>query len=319
MLLTIILTVYNKEQYLHRAFNSLLSQTDTEEDDYEVLVVNDGSTDRSGKIIGEYAHTNSKIRVLTQSNQGLSMARNNGVSNAKGEYVWFVDADDSIATDSVYSIIIATKSNPDIIPIYAETIGLSVVRNKIPTSVKTGRDILLCKGWNHCGPFFIYKKSFLEENNLHYLPGIYHEDSELTPRLLWYAKSVVVIPKVLYSVYRDPNSITQVPRKKRAYDYITVAESLFSFSRINISNEDSPLMHIYDTIISVILNNAFSIIVIHDKEDQKDFCNFLYEKRFLFKSLFCSSSLKYKIEYIMFFLFPRRYVTIYKILKCCRS
>ena len=94
-MLTIVLTVYNKAPYLVRALDSLLSQKATKEGDYEILIVNDGSTDESPKIIDEYAAKDSKIRVLTQHNQGLSMARNNGTNDAMGDYVWYVDADDS--------------------------------------------------------------------------------------------------------------------------------------------------------------------------------------------------------------------------------
>lgn len=315
MVLSIILTVYNKESFLKRAFDSILSQIGSNDCDYEVIVVNDGSTDGSKLIIENYCRDNSLIRVITQSNQGLSMARNNGVAYAIGDYVWFVDADDIIAPDSVSLIIDATKTHPDIIPIYAETKGVLGVRNKIPTNAKTGRDILLSKSWNHCGPFYIYKRSFLNDNNLHYIPGIYHEDSELTPRLLFFAKTVVVIPKVLYSVIRDPNSITQIPRKKRAYDYIIVAENLYNFSRQFISNDDLLLRCVYDSVISVVINNALSIICVYDYNDQINFNNLLFNKKFLFQSLKGASSFKYKIESLLFKLFPRHCVNIYKIMK----
>ena len=96
MKLTIIITVYNKEHYLKRALNALLGQEGTVDGDYEILAVNDGSTDNSWAILKDYSIRDSRVHILNQNNQGLSMARNNGLDAAFGEYVWFVDADDVI-------------------------------------------------------------------------------------------------------------------------------------------------------------------------------------------------------------------------------
>jgi len=315
MKLSIILTVFNKEPFLHRVFNSLLSQENTQDGDYEVIVVNDGSTDGSAAIIEKFANLHSCIQVITQSNQGLSMARNNGVAIAKGEYVWYIDADDSIASDSVVSILEATKTQPDLIPIYAETDGKIAIRNKIPTSVRTGRDILLSQVWSHCAPFYIYRRSFLNDYNLHFLPNIYHEDSELTPRLLWHVRSVVVIPKVLYHVYCDLNSITQIPRLKRAYDNVLIAENHYIFSREHVPELDVSLRQVYDSLISLLLNNALSIICLYNKKEQLKFNELLYKKQFLFQSLCRASSIKYHIEGFFFKIFPNRYVSIYQLMK----
>ena len=85
--LTIVLTVYNKESFLRRSFESLLNQQAVKDGDYEILVVNDGSTDGSAAIIADYVARDKRVRVLTQQNQGLSMARNNAIELAAGEYI----------------------------------------------------------------------------------------------------------------------------------------------------------------------------------------------------------------------------------------
>lgn len=90
---SVIVPVYNVETYLYACLDSLLSQTFT---DFEVLCVNDGSTDNSLLILQEYAKKDPRIRVITQENQGLSMARNNGVKQARGKYIYFLDSDDII-------------------------------------------------------------------------------------------------------------------------------------------------------------------------------------------------------------------------------
>ena len=93
MKLSIIVPVYNVADYLPKCLDSLLVQ-DLSQNEYEIIVVNDGSTDNSGKIAEEYSKTYSNIILINQENQGLSGARNTGIQNAKGEYVQFVDSDD---------------------------------------------------------------------------------------------------------------------------------------------------------------------------------------------------------------------------------
>ena len=315
MKLSIVLTVYNKEQYLRRAFDALLAQEGTSDGDYEILVVNDGSTDGSSAIIEEIARENKRIRVLSQKNQGLSMARNNGVDAAQGEYVWFVDADDIISSQSVKLICEAIASQPDVIPIYAKTEGIDIVRNAIPVDVKTGKDILVCGRWQQCGVFYIYRKSFLLDNNLRFMPGVYHEDAEFTPRMLYAAKSIKVIPEVLYTVYRDPDSITHVPRAKRAFDYLTVAESLSRFV-VDKGEAGTSIGKAIDGYTAQDINNAFFVISQNSKNEQKKLNDAYYlKKKELNRALRSAPQLKYKLESILFSIFSKHYVLIYKLMK----
>ena len=315
MNLTIILTVYNKQVYLHNAFQALLNQKDTRDGDYEILVVNDGSTDGSATIIGEYARRDSRVRVLTQKNQGLSMARNNGADAANGDYVWFVDADDTYSPKAVSLICKAMESKPDVIPIYAKTDGVDKVRNAIPTSVTTGKDVILCGCWQQCGVFWVFRKDFLRKNNLRFMPGVFHEDAEFTPRMLYAANTVKVIPEVLYTVYRDPNSITQVPRPKRAFDYLTVSESLSRFVMDN-HEERTAIGKAIDSYTAQDINNSFYIICKNSKEEQRQLDSFFYEKQeVLIRVLKNAMQKKYKIEAFLFLLFPKHYVQVYKTMK----
>ena len=315
MKLTIVLTVYNKEQYLRRAFDALLSQEGTADGDFEVLVVNDGSTDGSAAIIEEITNGNKRFRVLNQCNQGLSMARNNGVGASCGDYVWFVDADDIISLQSVKLICGAIESQPDVIPIYAKTEGIDTVRNAIPVDVKTGKDILVCGRWQQCGVFYVYKKAFLKDNNLHFMPGIYHEDAEFTPRMLYAAKSVKVVPEVLYTVFRDPHSITQVPRAKRAFDYLTVAESLSRFV-VDKGEDGTTIGNAIDGYTAQDINNAFFVISQNSTEEQKKLNDVYYSKRaVLNRTLRSAAQFKYKLESYLFSIFPKHYVSIYKAMK----
>lgn len=314
MKLSIVLTVYNKEPYLHRIFDSVLNQQNVRINDYEVLAVNDGSTDGSPKILEEFELRDKRVRVLTQHNQGLSMARNNGVQEAKGDYVWFVDADDVISSKAVSSICGAMTSQPDIIPIYAQTEGDNRIRNCVPTTVKTGKDILLSGRWQACGVFNVLRRIFLQENKLTFFPGIYHEDSDFTPRMLFLAKKVVVVPEVLYTVIHEPNSITQVPRPKRAFDCLIVAERLKTFIDSQV-NAEPVVVRTFNNYISNVINGALKVIVQNSDEDQALFNKTLHSKPLLLHTFKETWVIRYRIEGLLFRLFPERYTRIYSLMK----
>src|SRR5690554_5746847 len=106
--LSIIIPIYNIEDYLPTCINSILNQ---EFDDYELLLINDGSTDNSGKICDQYALKDNKIRVYHQKNAGVSAARNLGLEKATGEWICFVDRDDSIEQNSLSKMISKLHTN----------------------------------------------------------------------------------------------------------------------------------------------------------------------------------------------------------------
>ena len=91
--LSIIVPVYNVDKYLERCIRSILNQT---YENFEIILVNDGSTDNSGIICENYSKVDSRIRVIHKKNEGVSSARNIGVDNAKGKYIGFIDPDDYI-------------------------------------------------------------------------------------------------------------------------------------------------------------------------------------------------------------------------------
>lgn len=314
MKLSIILTVYNKAEFLQRAFEALLSQHSVEEGDYEILVVNDGSTDNSLSIVKSYVASYSYVRLLNQNNQGLSMARNNGTEAAKGKYVWYVDADDVISPYSVRRICDAMGSSPDIIPIYAQTEGEQIIRNCIPVTVKTGKDILLYGKWQACGVFNVFRKQFLKENNLCFMPGIYHEDSEFTPRMLYAAESVAVVPEVLYTVFHEPSSITQVPRVKRAFDCLIVAERLYDFLESKVGAEPA-IVRVFNNYIAGVVNGGLKVIVVNSSDEQKKFNKKLRDTPKLVSVFSKTNLLRYRIEGFLFKLFKGHYAGIYKVMK----
>ena len=312
MKLSIIVTVYNKEPFLRRCLDSCLNQKGVSAGDYELVIINDGSTDGSLSIISEYADKYGNIIVLDQSNAGLSIARNNGIDISTGDYLWFVDADDWVSPDSVRTILTAAGSLPDVIPIYAGMEGSDKVQNLIPTDANSGRDILLSGMWEKSSQLYVLRNDYLKGNDLRFFPRIYHEDCEFTPRMLSMAKTATVIDKVLYVTCCDPNSITQVPKIKRSYDILLIIEHIFHF--VEVHNFDDKLTQAIDYGMSVTLNSALLNIICFDSKEIKKFNHAMYDYRKYFVCL-KNAKAKNKLEYLLFQLFPKHYVGVYKAMK----
>ena len=104
MLLSIIVPVYNVEQYLRKCVDSLLAQ-DLSSEEYEIILVDDGSTDQSGTICDEYATSHTNVKVVHQQNGGLSTARNRGIDVSQGEFVQFVDSDDYLEPNVLKTLV----------------------------------------------------------------------------------------------------------------------------------------------------------------------------------------------------------------------
>ena len=105
MKLSLIIPVYNVEQYVGRCLQSCLKQPYVMADDFELVIVNDGTKDNSMAIVEEMTRDCANVTIINQDNQGLSMARNTGLKAAKGEYVWFIDSDDWIEDGCLHEIL----------------------------------------------------------------------------------------------------------------------------------------------------------------------------------------------------------------------
>ena len=110
--ISVIIPVYNQEEYIGACMDSLLEQSF---EDFEVLAVNDGATDASASILESYEQRDGRVQLIDQNNSGVSVARNNGLSHAKGEWVCFIDPDDYVAPDYLETLLKATERNPDIV------------------------------------------------------------------------------------------------------------------------------------------------------------------------------------------------------------
>ena len=233
MILSIVVPAYNVEKYIERCLDSIVNQS-SHSADYEVIIINDGSTDNTLDVIKRYEKNYSHIILINRQNQGLSVARNNGMKEAKGDYVWFVDSDDWINEDAINEIRKAASSHPDVIALNYTSCGENVTASESTSfsskqlSCADGIS-LLKEGFKIQAQFYIYNRLYLNKHNLRFYPGIYHEDMEFTPRMLYFAESISFIDKPIYYFYKRSNSITTTVNPKRSFDYIQVADNLISF------------------------------------------------------------------------------------------
>lgn len=206
--LSVVVPIFNVEAYLGQCLESLLAQNF---DDFEVVCVNDGSTDSSREILTAWEAQIPQMKVIDRSNGGLSAARNTGLREATGDYVVFVDSDDWVEP-TILSTLASTIGNEDMVCFACRRTDngkndtLAAEQNDgwdyYNRHALEARVVPFVCVWQRC-----YRRQFLLENDLRFREGILHEDNEFTPRACLKAKSIKVIPDVLYHYRVRPNSI----------------------------------------------------------------------------------------------------------------
>lgn len=212
-LLSVIVPVYRVEKFLKRCLDSIVNQTYK---NLEIILIDDGSPDNSGKICDEYAKIDKRITVIHQLNLGLSQARNNGVAIATGEYITFVDSDDWIEKE-MYEYMIETGENLNLDIIRCSVLETNGIKCKkiLPTynycnKIIKGNEVFdlyfkefLCKiVWNA-----VYKTNIVK-NVLS--PGRYaSQDNYTSGMYLYKAKNMMILDKVFYNYWVNPDGITK--------------------------------------------------------------------------------------------------------------
>ena len=230
MLFSIIIPVYNVENYLERCLDSVICQ---KYHNFEVILVNDGSMDKSAKICDAFAKKDNRIRVIHQENCGVSMARNVGISLAKGDYLMFLDSDDYLSKDALECLSYFADNMVDVI--IGEGIaegGKHELKHDIDISVSDGKSFLKKAIAENAMPMvvwlYIYNRRFLKENQLKFIPNILHEDEEFTPRVFLCAKKVVNTRICFYHYVVHEGSITTATdMRKNISDFYTICKKLY--------------------------------------------------------------------------------------------
>lgn len=228
--LSIIIPLYNTENYIAKCIQSCIDQTVSKET-YEIIVVNDGSTDNSLKIAQSFIDQHPKIKIISQENKKQGAARNTGLKTAKGKYVWFIDSDDWIEPNSLCEIYNYLEQNS------VEILGFDAIehdsnksklriRKHIPNYIYKANEALLEDEFNVNFPLHIFKKSLLIDNCLFFLEGIFFEDNELMIKILAKTDSFVYLKKYFYNILVREGSTTRTKDPQRYLDFLVVIRSL---------------------------------------------------------------------------------------------
>lgn len=241
--LSLIIPVYNVEPYLRDCILSVLSQ-DIQQSDYEIILINDGSTDRSIEtvmdLINKYPDT---IVLINKENEGLSVARNVGLSLAQGNYVIFVDSDDCLVKGTLHHLLsVAEGNNVDMLR--ADYVKLndsevasylsSLVHSEMPPTSRlmSGPDALTMHNTRECYVWMnLFKRSFLVNNKIQFIPKIVFEDIPFTLECYLKCERFCSIPVKFYVYRQRSGSIVNAMKPDRLISINSVIKYLVEFSR----------------------------------------------------------------------------------------
>ena len=233
MKISVIVPVYKVENTLKRCVDSILNQTYT---DFELILVDDGSPDNSGKMCEAFAENDSRIKVIHKENGGLSSARNAGLDIAQGEYVCFVDSDDYVAENYLALLhSAAEREQADLVIGGYEMVYPDGTCEKEfqPSKLYEGKEAAyaLCReldtgvyvvAWNK-----LYRKKLWEKER--YPVGRVYEDMSMAHRILWLSKRTVIIEDIIYYYVQNPLGITHNKDEKVYLDLLKAMQDRTDF------------------------------------------------------------------------------------------
>ncbi len=246
--LSIIIPVYNCSQYLKEGFEKLKYLYSTNIT-FEILYVNDGSTDNSLEVLNEIEENNTFVKVISQENQGSSGARNTAIEVAQGKYIQFLDADDNLDFEQLLLLLqVAINNSLDAISYRLDYINENNVKiGERPKQTVTFNQIIsgsqaLIEGFNPSSIcVFLFKTDFLNKNNLRITPKITHMDVEFTSRMMLVTNRIMFVDFILYHYLQREGSITKPKTidkfKQIIYDEIIIATNIRKTLEQQFSNE----------------------------------------------------------------------------------
>lgn len=233
-MISVLVPVYNVEKYLRRCLDSILKQTYA---DYEVVLVDDGSTDQSGAICDQYASEHKHIRVIHQKNAGLAQVRNVSLANAEGEFITFVDSDDAIEEAYLETLMTDLEQTGSDVSIcsWSEVTDEGVRRElswdrkeeglQVWSTENAVKTLLYQKGIDNNSWGKLYRRSVIE--NIVFPRGRHYEDIAVTYQILLNAKRVCYRPDALYLYTTNTSGISQSAFTPKRMDLIDMAEGLY--------------------------------------------------------------------------------------------
>ncbi len=234
MLISFIIPMFNCEKYVTECIESILS---VNYQSIEIIVINDGSTDKSLEIVTKEYKNNQKVKIVSKKNEGLSKTRNFGINKSRGDYIFFVDSDDLLVPKAVENIISICSSNryDVIVGNFNYYINGKLLDSPFNLSNRTDDSLnylLEIKNLTAEAVKFIVRRDFLLENNIVFFPKLLHEDELYMVELLMPVESsrICTINEVFYLYRENDVGITKNKTIKNYLDMLQISEKLYKYS-----------------------------------------------------------------------------------------
>lgn len=309
-LVSVIVPVYNVREYLEECWNSIVKQT---YDNIEIILVDDGSTDESGKMCDEFAKEEARVIVIHRENGGLSAARNSGLDVCNGEYITFVDSDDVIAPNMVSAMVsVMDETKADIVQCeggrFADEADILKIQNCGQEGIEVfrGKDFVGDVDFKDMACGKLYRHTIW--CNVRFREGIIHEDFALIYRLFYEASLVARVGQPFYFARKRVGSIMQLGFRRESLILIELSEERIDFFRGKNEKEllDKAYISYYGyllTFYNQMLRSAY-----FEREEKVCVCNSLlrkYRSNILCFLSIKSIKLKSKLKLASCFFVPR--------------
>lgn len=317
--LSIIVPVYKVDIYIRRCLDSIFRQG-LNDDVFELIIVNDGTPDKSMEVIAGIIQQHDNIIVINQDNQGLSVTRNKGIAAATGEYILFADSDDMLIDNTVPFLLekaLSTKADlvvADFIRMNHEQIeqfNLDVFKQSDGTvQDKSGKDLLLqdlnpwqCYVWRT-----LYRRDFLNRQQLRFIPGICYEDIPFTHQCYLKANRCLRI-NWLFIIYRKGHqSITSNISIKKAKDYCVAIEQVWNLA--HDKEQDNRIRQKLRNDAFTAFSMLFYILTTCKTISRSEKMSVLYYLKELIPELSFKNGLKQRIVDLFYRRTPTTYMTL---------
>ena len=316
--LSIIVPVYNVEKYIRACMESIFKQG-LDEKTFEVIIVNDGTQDRSMEVIQDIIDQHKNITVINQENQGLSVARNVGMATAKGQYILMIDPDDLLIENSIKPLLeLAIESQTDVvIADYYEMTNANINSTiidlpnfaDIKIEKKTGEQMFFdfLRIHNYTVWRSLYRNEFLRKHKITFYPGIYCQDKPFTHEIYLKAKTCIRASWPIYIYRRHPQGISYTMSRKYAKDYCKAIEIMWDMaSNMDLSPKIRGKMFDYTF-------NAFTVLssrLIHEYNSINKSTEIIKYLNSIVPHLNFKHGIKQKLYTLLFKKSPRIYICL---------
>lgn len=301
-MISIIVPIYNVEKYLTECVESLLKQTYS---DIEIILINDGSTDSSGKICEKYAKIDDRVKVIHKENGGVSSARNEGIRLSRSKYITFVDPDDYVSCDFIEKLYRLLKdSNADISICNYITVGNNIrFKGKLEKKIINQRDAMTLLVKDEEMPSYLWNKMFRVElfDGLRFMEGYRYEDVRMMHLIFLRANRVAVTDEPFYYYRVREGSITSSTLLNNSEELINALEDRCKDLANTVYWEEAYITEMIQ------IRRILSEIVITSSRKEEFYYRNLKKLKRMYKSCKKKMSVSQKIKFRIFLMIPTLY------------